>query len=73
MGKVPMRWYLFLEMWIAVVSVFCECLVEGQWMVNGEVSEYNAMINDDAHYVILILPDSKFYTMLLTSDLETRL
>lgn len=41
--------------------------------MNSKESEFDYLWDDDAHYVILILPDSKIYTFLSSSDLETRL
>ena len=36
------------------------------------MSEFNYALNDDAHYVLLILPHAIVYSFVLTSDLESR-
>ena len=41
--------------------------------MNERLSEYDSILNDDSHYIILILPNSTCYTMILSSDLESRL
>ena len=43
-----------------------------QWVKGSAVSEFNYALNDDAHYVLLILPHSIVYSFVLTSDLESR-
>lgn len=66
----------------AVLSVFgdvncsgmgCEgSLGVGQWVLHSKISEFDYQLNDDASYLILILPESTFYVIMCTSDLETR-
>ena len=41
-------------------------------MRGSTVSEFAYALNDDAHYVLLILPHSVVYSFVLTSDLESR-